>query len=258
MTMKLTRRAFNGCIAASGLGGLACVCSAQATKPQPIFGCILPVNRAGYYLDRSTRPRLYITGQEPIVSKSGDKDFDFALAQTLARISEVFNVLPGFAYYEDVEAQNAYATAVVKLKNADGTVLFGQNLLRTVLAGKESPDVAVAAVCAHEFGHILQFKYGLDKVVSEGQKTVKRVELQADYLAGYFAGVRKRERPSFPAAVFAMTQFNNGDQQVTHQGHHGTPDERAQAVGQGFEASFSLNLTISAALQASTRYVMSF
>lgn len=237
-------------------GALPCVCHAQPARSQPIFGCMLPASRAPAYLDKSTAPRLYITGEEPIVSRSGDKDFDYALAQTLAKISTVFNVLPGFAYYEDVESLNAYATSRVRLNNADGTVLFGQNLLRQILATKDNPDVAVAAVCAHEFAHILQFKHGLNQVVLAGQRTVKRIELQADYLAGYFAGVRKRERPSFPAAVFALTQFNLGDSNVNHESHHGTQEERGKAVSEGFAAYYSKNMTIAAVIEASTKYVM--
>jgi len=239
---------------ATGMG-LCGFCRAHAAPPT-IFGCILPPARAGYFLDRSTRAERYITGQEPIVKKSNDRDFDFALAQTLAKIASVFEVLPGFAYYEDVEAQNAYATPAVKLNNADGTVLFGQNLLQSVLAQRDNPDVAAAAICAHEFGHILQFKHGLEKVVGAGQKTVKRAELQADFFAGYFAGVRRREKPTFPAAVFAATQFNLGDEQVGSPGHHGTPAERGDAVSEGFNASYRLGLNIAAAIERSTNYVM--
>jgi hypothetical protein len=38
---------------------------------------------------------------------------------------------------------------------------------------------------------------------TSGQSTVRRVELHADFLAGYFAGIRKRSRESYPAEVFA-------------------------------------------------------
>ena len=113
------------------------------------------------------------------------------------------------------------------------------------------------AVCAHEFGHILQFKHGLIRKVNEGQPTVKRSELQADYFAGYFAGLRKRERPEYPAAVVAVTQFSVGDHGVTNKNHHGTPKERGAAVVRGFEAAFRQNKNLSEAIQESTAYVMS-
>lgn len=207
-------------------------------------------------MGKSTNPRLYITGNEPVALKSGDKYFDYALAQTLAKISTVFEVLPGFAYYDDTESKNAYATGDVKLKNADGTVLFGQILLGDILGGKDNPDVAVAAICAHEFGHILQFKHGLEKVVGKDQPTIKRIELQADFFAGYFAGIRKKEKPSYPAAVFAMTQFLLGDQNLGSQGHHGTPDERGKAVSEGFRSAYHLDMPIAECIAASTKFVM--
>lgn len=238
------------------MGGACCGCGPVRAQPHRIFGCVLPAAQSATYLDRSTKPKLYVTGQEEIIHKSGDSVFDAALARTLAHIAKVFEVLPGFAYYEDDEAHNAYATSAVRLVNADGTVLFGTNLLKTIMRAKEAPDVAVTAVCAHEFGHVLQFKLGLDKRIGAGQPTVKRVELQADYLAGYYAGLRKRSNPNYPAAVVALTQFNQGDHRTTSESHHGTPQERGQAVSVGFEASFKRQLTLAAAVEESTRYVM--
>ncbi|TFW33161.1 metalloprotease [Massilia horti] len=190
-----------------------------------------------------------------MIPRSGDRDFDLALAHTLAAVSEKLEALPSFAYYDDYDGANAYATPKVRMNNADGTVLFGQRLLSRLMSGTESPEVAVAAVCAHEFGHILQFKRGLDRVVGVGQPTVKRVELQADFFAGYFAGARKLERPNFPAAVFAMTQHSFGDNMVNHPGHHGTSEERGAAIAKGFEAAYREKCTLAQAIQISTNYV---
>jgi predicted metalloprotease len=115
-------------------------------------------------------------------------------------------------------------------------------------------DIAtLASVCAHEFGHILQFKRQLPRRVLAGQSTVKRLELQADLFAGYFAGVRKRERPDYPAAVFAVTKHLGGD--FTNPNHHGTPDERAGAVVRGFEAAFRERLDFEAMIDMSLHYV---
>jgi predicted metalloprotease len=46
------------------------------------------------------------------------------------------------------------------------------------VAGNDHPDVAVTAICAHEYGHILQFKRGLIPRLQAGQTTVKRAERQ--------------------------------------------------------------------------------
>ena len=240
----------------SGLGG-ACNCLAAAARMRKNYGCILQADEAGQYMSDTTDTRTFFTGNEPMIPRSGDKSFDQALARTLSRLSELFEILPGFAYYDDYDGLNAYATPRVRLSNADGTVLFGQGLLQRLMAGKESPEVAVAAVCAHEFAHILQFKTGLDRVVGAGQLTVKRMELQADFLAGYFAGVRKLERPGFPAAVFAMTQYSFGDNMINDPGHHGTAEERGQAISAGFEVAYRQKRKLSEAIQISTNYVQS-
>lgn len=250
-----TRREFlcNGTVFVA-LGNFPCICLPMAAR---LRGCILPTYEATALLKNSSDQRLYVTGNEPIVPRSGNKKFDRALAQTLAKLSSSLDVKPGFAYYDDASDLNAYATKEARLKNVDGTVLFGLGLLKRLLNGKESPDVAVAAVCAHEFGHILQFKHGLDAEVGANQRTVKRIELQADFFAGYFAGLRKLDKPDFPAAVFALTQYNAGDDNVDSEGHHGTHQERGDAVSRGFQVAFGERRPISEAIDISTRYVKS-
>src|SRR5262245_49917888 len=92
----------------------------------------------------STATATYRQGDEPIIYKSGNANFDFALAQTLAKMAEKFEVLPGFAYFDDAGAENAYATPRVRLNNADGTVLMGINLYRRMMRSGEAPEVALA------------------------------------------------------------------------------------------------------------------
>lgn len=239
--------------ASCALRGLP-VLEAQAPRRRG-QGCLLTALDAQAYMKTANREQMFETGNEPMISNSGDRDFDLALAHMLAKISEEFSVLPGFAYYDDYESPNAFATPVARRQNADGTVLFGQRLLKQLLGTQESPDVAVAAVCAHEFGHILQYKHKLDERVGAGQPTAKRVELQADYFAGFFAGTRKRERDDFPAAVFAVTQFNFGDNRIDHPQHHGTKEERGAAISQGFEAGYRRQLSLGDAIAASIAYV---
>ena len=165
-------------------------------------------------------------------------------------------MLPGFAYYDDDDSNNAYATERTRLNRADGTVLMGINLQRRLRAGQDHPDVAVAAVCSHEFGHILQYRHRLIARVNAGQPTVKRSELQADYFAGFYAGLRKKERPSYPAAVVAAAQGEFGDNNFSNHTHHGTETERANAVVRGFNASFHESKSLGQAIEESTKYVL--
>lgn len=209
--------------------GGACAHAAQTR------GCIMPSGRAAGAM-RGARRLAFKTDET--ASSSGDRDFDRALAHTLAFISDRFDVLPGFAFLQDGTAPNAYATEAKLLSRDDGSVLFGLKLLSDTLKSQEHPDAQVAAICAHEFGHICQFKSGVIDRLEKGFSTGKRVELHADYLAGFYAGLRRRERRDFPAAVIALAQFNLGDDAINAPDHHGTQAERGAAVVEGYKSAF--------------------
>jgi len=106
-------------------------------------------------------------------------------------------VLPGFAYSDDHDAENAYATEVRRLLRVDGTVLYGKRYFLSGMSQAESPDVVFTATCAHEFGHIVQFKHRIFDRLNDRQRTVKRSERHADFLSGYFAGSRKLQMKPF-------------------------------------------------------------
>jgi hypothetical protein len=163
-------------------------------------------------------------------------------------------VLPGFGYYADGLKKNAYATPLRRLTRSDGTVLFGLNFLKEALAAAEHPAVGVSAICAHEFGHILQYKRGLVRILAPNN-VVRRIELHADFLSGYFAGTRKREKPDYPAAVFATKAYSIGDTAFDEAQHHGTPDERADAVVHGFQSAYRDRKTLDEAVQIGVNYV---
>ena len=192
--------------------------------------------------------------KDPYSNRSGDRDFDRALAHTLTKLSNMFDVEPGFAFFDDDTSFNAFASRSQRLGQQDGSVVFGQKMLDFLLAQPVSPEAGVAAVCAHEFGHIVQFKAGLyQRLVVEGR--TKRLELHADFLAGYFAGRQKLENRSFPADLFAETQDRFGDTQFNNPIHHGTSDERGQAVVAGFESAFRDREELAASIQTGVNYV---
>lgn len=247
------------------LGGLLTIlvgehigCGCAVAQGNADTGCIVSGTRAEALLSRSSPRQFYVTGREPLISSSGDRQFDFALAQTLSRLSDMLDILPGFAFYD---GGNAYATRVRRedgpvVSRAHGTVVFGKQLLRRTFSEVESPEAAVAAICAHEFGHILQFKLNIPDELLRGQPTVKRVELHADFIAGYFAGARKLESPNYPAAVFALQMEKIGDSRVDARTHHGLPRERADAVVKGFEAAYRERLPLYDAVRVGIRYVL--
>ena len=235
------------------IGWLAASCGCQAASVPHRFGCMLADDEADALFAASATQ--FGPGNSPTIVNSGDRELDYALAQTLSRLTDTWNVLPGFAYFDDAAAPNAFATSRLLLSRSDGSVLFGRRLLDRCLKMREHPDVVVSAVCAHEFGHIAQHKYGLTRPLAAGQTTVKRVELHADFLAGYFAGVRKMERPDFPAAVYATTQYGFGDYRSDSVRHHGRPEERAVAIVKGFEIAFRDRRSPAEALQIGMKYV---
>jgi len=237
---------------------LACV-SGKPAVAETRYGCTLQGGEMAQYMSPSNYEMPY-WGSVPVVETgrlrgSGDSAFDRALAMTLVKISDIFSVEPGFAFSELVKL-NAFASSNKSLGRDDGSVMFGNSLYREIMQRREYPEVGVVAVCAHEFGHIVQYRHGIDKIlVSNGR--VKRLELHADFLAGYFAGRRKLERPDFPAAVFASTQYSFGDSDYGNAKHHGTQTERGAAVVAGYESAYRSRQNFADALQTGIQYVSS-
>jgi hypothetical protein len=240
------------------LGGLltigfipACACAQSGS-----FGCVVSDQRLAGMLGSRPAAFAFNIDNDAVENGSGNKDFDRALAITLAKLSDLLNVLPGFAFFsEGTDGPNAFASSSRRLGRDDGSVAFGKVMFGKLMQSRDNPELGVAAVCSHEFGHILQFKTDLRRRLVGADGRVKRLELHADYLAGYFAGLRKKERPDFPAAIFAQTQYNFGDTLYAEIDHHGTPDERGQAVVGGFQAAYRDGKSLSVAIEEGIRFV---
>ena len=103
--------------------------------------------------------------------------------------------------------------------------------------GQAMGDFAVAYIVAHEYGHEIQDELGLfDKY--GGQVPTMNFELQADCYAGtwaHSAGQRNElEDGDVQEAIDAALAV--GDFDAENPGHHGTPEQRADAWQTGFEA----------------------
>jgi hypothetical protein len=248
----------------AALGGLLtivwntipCACHARAADVELPPDCTLDDQQAEAVMARGASDVGAVSRQNPVIVSSGDRELDYAVAQNLSHITDTFGVLPGFAYYDDGAQPNAFATRRQFLNRSDGTVFFGRVLLSRCLHAPESPDAVVSAVCAHEFGHVVQFKYNLQPRLLAGQATKKRVELNADFMAGYYAGRRKLERPTYPSAVYATAQYAMGDTNFNGVNHHGTPEERAAAVVKGFEAAYREKRKLEDAVQIGFNYAL--
>jgi hypothetical protein len=136
-----------------------------------------------------------------------------------------------------ISADNAFA-------EPGGRVLLGQQLANRYM--QKGPDYALQAlayVAAHEYGHHLQFRMLKDLPSNPG------AELQADAIAGYWAGMRLAEqvRQGLPVQeakaimeIEKQSAYEIGDYVFNSPQHHGTPLQRHAAVFNGLQAGYSL------------------
>lgn len=160
---------------------------------------------------------------------SGDYALDeFYQNEGLALVN-AFGVSPRGFYFIDGYSPNAFATSqVVNADGPDGTVLFGVTLLQQEIA--RGQGLAVRAIMAHEFAHLVQFKRG-------ASMPGKHPELQADYMAGWYSGQRGLSMAQLEPIL--MSFFSKGDYEFNSPVHHGTPTERINSVRAGYALTSS-------------------
>ena len=86
-------------------------------------------------------------------------------------------------------------------------------------------------------------------------KSVKLVELHADYLAGFFLANRKREHPTLSLQNVGRTFERFGDTNFGHWRHHGTPEERIAALEAGYFKGKSTHSTVMQAAELGAAFV---
>lgn len=165
-----------------------------------------------------------------LLQSSGDGLIDSVFTREVVNfMGPMFGLFPVCRFYDDSESPNAFATPENLLGGNQGTIGFGVNLLQTMFqtfSGRNAismGDHAACAVLAHEFGHIAQFNLGLPW--NQGA----RPELHADFLAGWYMGIRARQVSNWqPVNISeaAEQMFNVGDTEFTSPNHHGTPHQR--------------------------------
>jgi hypothetical protein len=122
--MSITRRdiVFDGALpllfAGSSKGASA------VPKRSHSAGCVLANADIDTVYPPGTETRQFLRGDEPMIEHSANRDFDLALAQTLGLLSRQFEVVPGFAYYDDSDGPNASATPIARLKGTSNNGEF--------------------------------------------------------------------------------------------------------------------------------------
>lgn len=160
---------------------------------------------------------------------TGNAQLDHKFNFTKGELERLFGLRSVDLYiYQDGASPNAFATHCQKAY-CDGMVAFGYNMLVSRLWEMNKGEYAVAGIMAHEFAHVLQLKKGC---TLRG----KHRELHADFLAGYYFG--KNTGLGAGLRNFANDLFSLGDYAFWSEQHHGTPEERVNAMLAGYNKRF--------------------
>lgn len=232
-----------GCCATCTLAGIevhAKDVQAPVTSIAKIKGCFVDSNNANLVLGANM-----VTGRstelppevKTMARSSGNTDIDRSFDRALQRLAETFDVWPKVGFYDDDDAPNAMAMRYAIGSTYEFAVVFGRNYFKKLMEYDPS-GITLLQTAAHEFAHVWVYKDGLFETIRSGQSTVKRVELHADFLAGYYLGVRKRDNPQASFWSAGMRRWQSGDTEYRNIHHHGTPDERLAAAEAGFRLGF--------------------
>jgi hypothetical protein len=86
-------------------------------------------------------------------------------------------------------------------------------------------------------------------------KTARPMELHADFLAGYFLAMRKRDYPNVSLFKVGDALSKKGDTDFNNGNHHGTSEERVAAVTAGFDLGMTGTQDIGKVAEAGIAYV---
>ena len=189
-----------------------------------------------------------------MMRSTGNQRLDVIFDAALQRLAQTFGVWPKVGFYEDGAEPNAVAMRYRVGEAFEYAVVFGRNYF-TRLYSYDPSGVTILQTAAHEFAHVWLYQSGAFEEVHGGQPTVKRVELHADFLSGYYLGVRKRDNPDASLWAAGIRRWQSGDNDLRNLHHHGTPDERLAAAEAGFKLGFIDKATAGEAFAAATRHV---
>jgi hypothetical protein len=247
----INRRHFiQGCTCAV-VGGPIALDASPAKKP--IQGCLLMADPRSA-LNLSDRDFGSLAAEDT-TSSTGDKALDRHLGKALVRMSRMFETVPSFAMYQDGASKNAYASSKTILPRTWGSVAFGKSLFQDQFERYNDGGISVIAIIAHEFAHVYQFRNRLMEPLQGSDDTVRRIELHADFLAGWYLGNLKKTNPKVSLWASGDTFRRIGDTNYTSPQHHGMPDERVAAAERGFSLGFRESVDIVTAVQHGRRHV---
>ena len=182
---------------------------------------------------------------------------DYALAQTLSRLTDTsecrcrvspISTIPPRLNAHRHHAPHAVARATAPCCSAASC--------SSAAEGAEHPDVVVSAVCAHEFGHIAQYKYRhLTSSLRRRRRRSSASSCMPISLPAISPACASCRAPDFPAAVYATTQYALGDYRTDNAAHHGRRRSARRRSSRVSRRRFATAARRSEALQIGVRYV---
>jgi uncharacterized protein len=135
-----------------------------------------------------------------------------------------------------------YNSTFNAISYGNGRIYFGEGIYRAAKA-KDASNIVNVMILAHEYGHQLQFTFGLPSVA---ERTARAGELEADGMAGYY--IRRGLGKNTFASIATSYEFaaSIGDNSVTSPNHHGTAAQRRSAVRLGFLLADPTNAKLNA------------
>ncbi len=253
---EFLRRAGLAALYGAVIGSVSCSCSsalAQKTARLPqMRGCLVQGDAMAAFAEQTSHSWMSYSQLIQLFETSGDPNLDRAFGVMLAHLGSLFEVNPRFFFYDDGGAPNAIATSEVHDPNyRHGTVFMGTTLMSEFLQRSQFGDILVMAVCAHEFGHIVQYNTGdlIDRL-DRMHHSVKYVELHADFLAGFYIGRRSSSYEVEQLRTLGAGYEAMGDTAYNDPSHHGTHAERIAAVEAGYQMALNTDGDIDEAIAA--------
>jgi predicted metalloprotease len=135
---------------------------------------------------------------------------------------------PTLRFVNDPSNYNSTYNAI---SYSSGKIYYGYAIYYD--AKSKGGDIVNAMILAHEYGHQLQYIFGLPSV---NESTARPNELEADGFAGYYLRRPNGYNHTSFTQIAAAYEFAQsiGDYQTNSPGHHGTPPQRRSAVRLGF------------------------
>ncbi|SMP05880.1 metalloprotease [Chryseobacterium profundimaris] len=182
-----------------------------------------PLEKVCYYVDQNWSSSAVLL---TYLQNSTDTNFMNSQMTKIASLWGRSN--PTLRFVNDPSNYNSTYNAI---SYSSGKIYYGYAIYYD--AKSKGGNIVNAMILAHEYGHQLQYIFGLPSVY---ESTARPNELEADGFAGYYLRRPNGYNQTSFTQIAAAYEFAQsiGDYQTNSPGHHGTPPQRRSAVRLGF------------------------